>query len=182
MATWAPGPATDVLVAVDAAGFNPGVYSNPLTFSNDYDTDQPDSRTGTTQKPVRIEVTPVLSTAPVLEAATYAGPGRVQLVWSYNVAASPVPIDGYRIDTSFDGGVTWGTALSVGDPSVQIAQVTGLPAGLVHLRVSAYAGAAASPVSNVRSVTVLYSAPPPAETTRLNDTGIDWCADGGPTT
>lgn len=171
-----PGASVDVLVAVDTAGFQPGVYSNPLTFINGFDLSEPDSRTGTTTKPVSIAVLPVLSTAPVLEAATYVGPGRVQVVWSYDTAASPVPIDGYRIDASLDGGVTWRTALSVGDPSVQLAQITELPVGVVHLRVSAYAGAASSPPSNLRSVNVLAPAPAPVATSTLNDTGITTCS------
>ncbi len=78
----APGAFVDVQARVATAGFNPGVCSNPLTFSNDYDTRQPDSKTGTSQRPVRVEVTRVLTTAPVLTGASYTGPGRVQVTSS----------------------------------------------------------------------------------------------------
>ncbi|WP_295436617.1 DUF1566 domain-containing protein [uncultured Thiodictyon sp.] len=165
----APGARLDVLVSVATAGFAVGVYSNPLTFTNDYDPSRPDSETGTRQLPIRIDVTPGLSTAPVLTTATCTGPGRVQVTWTFNSAASPIPIDGYRIDTSFDG-VTWNQALTVAGAGLRTAQVSGLPQGLVYLRVAAYAGQAVSPVSNVLSVMVLGAGG------LLNDTGIVWCA------
>nr|MBP9602885.1 DUF1566 domain-containing protein [Chromatiaceae bacterium] len=136
-------------------------------------------KTGPSQRPVRFAVTPVLRTAPVLTAASYTGPGRVQVTWTFNPAASPVPVEGYRIDTSFDGGVTWTQALSIAGAGLRTAQVDGLPQGLVHLRVAAYAGGTGTPVSNVRSVTVLVGTPLPVTGTRLNDTGITRCGDGG---
>ena len=173
----ASGTFVDVLVSVATASLNPGVYSNPLTFTNEYDTSQPDSKTGTSQRPMRIEVTPVLSTAPVLTAATYTGPGRVQVTWTFDPASSQVPIDGYRIDTSFDGGVTWSAALRVAGAAIRTAQVGGLPPGLVYLRVAAYSGDTATPVSNVRSVNVLTGGPTPVSPARFNDTGITTCSD-----
>ena len=174
----AAGAFVDVLVSVATADLNPGVYSNPMTFTNDYDydTNQPDSKTGTSQRPVRVEVTRVLSTAPVLTAATYTGPGRVQVTWTFNPAASPVPIDGYRIDTSTDGGVTWTPALMLAGAGLRTSQVGGLPRGLVYLRVAAYSGNTSTPVSDVSSVNVLQPAPVPVGTGRLNDTGITTCS------
>jgi len=166
----APGVGLDVLVSVATAGFTVGVYSNPLTFTNDYEPSRPDSETGTRQLPIRIEFTPGLSVPPVLTAATGAGPGLAQVTWTFDPAASPIPIDGYRIDTSFDGGVTWNQALAVAGAALRTAQVSGLPQGLVSLRVAAYAGQAVSPVSNVLAVWVLGAIG------ILNDTGIDWCA------
>ncbi len=168
----APGASVDVAVTVRTAGLNPGIYTNPLTFTNDYDPDQPDSRTGTSQKPIRIEVLPVLSTAPVLTAATYTGPGRVQVTWTLGAGA----VDGFRIDGSRDG-ITWAPVLSVAGAAPRSAQVDGLAQGLWYLRVAAYAGAANTPVSNVRTVTVTQDAPP-AVGGRLNDTGITTCSDG----
>jgi hypothetical protein len=47
---------------------------------------------------------------------------------------------------------------------------------VLQLRVAAYSAATATPVSNVRSVTVLAGPPPLVGSSRLNDTGIDWCA------
>ena len=172
-----PGQSVDVSVQVATATLNSGVYENPLTFVNGYDSREPDSRTGTSERAIRIEIQHALTVAPILTSASTAGPGRVGLAWTFDAAASP-SIDGFRVDASLDGGATWTESLRIADPTARAAQITGLPVGTVWLRVAAYAAAGSTPLSNARSAFVSVAAPEPVGTSPLNDTGIDWCADG----
>jgi hypothetical protein len=173
----APGSGVDVLVSVDTTSFMPGMYRNPLTLVNAFDESEPDSQTGTTGKPITLEVVSDLSTAPTLESATYTAPGRVHLSWSFDPSTSPVPLSGYQIYRSLNGGLSWQQHLSVADISARQTDVTGLPEGLVHFGLDAYGGSARTPMSNVLSANVLQGGTAATTVSVLNDTGIDWGGD-----
>lgn len=106
--------------------------------------------------------------APRNLVATAVSGTRVELTWS---PATGV-VDGYRVQRSTDGGVTWPATFPIADPAATSYSDTATAAGTTYTyQVLAYNAAGDSPPSNMATVTTPVS--PPAAPADLTAT-IQW--------
>ena len=81
--------------------------------------------------------------APTSPSAT-PGDGQVALTWTAPLSSGGVPVDGYQIEVSTDGGSTWTVAIADTGTASTSATVTGLTNGTAYaFRVAAIAAGAA---------------------------------------
>jgi titin len=81
--------------------------------------------------------------APTNPAAT-PGDGQVMLNWTAPLSSGGVPVDGYQIEVSTDGGSTWTLAIADTGTALTSATVTGLTNGVAYaFRIAAIAAGTA---------------------------------------
>ena len=98
--------------------------------------------------------------APTALTARAAGTSRIDLRWRAPAGTGGVPIVGYRVEASGDGGRSWRIIRSNTDSKATVWSHTGLgPATTRHYRVSAINAAGVGPASNVARATTGATVP-----------------------